>query len=92
MMRRRGKRFSYRWYGDPGDGPLPGTYLASHRGRRAYLILGAEDRGRREATGRPHTLFRLTLQSVTRAEAFAAGNRVYELVWNRHNTQRMRNR
>lgn len=71
---------------------MTGTYLASHRGPRAYLILGAEDRGRREATGHPHTLFRLTLQTVTRAEAFCAGNRVYELIWDRRNTKRLGNR
>ena len=71
---------------------MTGCYLAATDGRRAYLILGAENRGARVTTGHPHTLFRLTLQSVTRAEAFAAGNRVYELVWDRHNTQRMRNR
>jgi len=61
----------YRWYGPDHLRPMVGNYVASEHARRAYLVLGVKDRGRRMQPGGEHTMLILTVESMSVAAALA---------------------
>ena len=85
MQRREGSEITqirYRYSGPKGTEPMHGHYLMSEHGRGGYLIIGADNRGRRGGLGQEvFTLLVLTVERVSRAETLANADRLYGLKW-----------
>ena len=63
---------------------MQGDYLMSQRGRGGYLILGAENRGRRGGLGEPvYDQLLLTVERVPRSECIQNEDRLWGIKWNR---------
>jgi hypothetical protein len=79
------KKIRMRWNGPDAEMPMHAHYVASARGRGAYLILGVNNRGVRmhKQTGEPHILLVLTVERVGRAAIDQPDAVVHWIVWDR---------
>lgn len=77
-------KIHYRLY-DPGDcQPMQGDFLMSQKGRAGYLILGAQNRGRRRGLGAPvYDQLLLTVERVPRNECLQNKDRLWTIKWER---------
>jgi hypothetical protein len=83
-------KITYRWNDDIELAPMHGCYLVSpHRPRHGYLILSVTNKGRRGGLGSEfYYLLILEVAHVPVAEAHAAGDRCYSIVWDKREKKR----